>query len=40
MFAAAGVEYEDCRLTMEEFKKLKEGNVQSQYDEWYKYILS
>ena len=25
MFAAAGVEYEDCRLTMEKFKKLKEG---------------
>ena len=23
MFAAAGVKYEDCRVTMEEFKKLK-----------------
>jgi glutathione S-transferase len=25
VFAAAGVEYEDCRLTKEEFGKLKEG---------------
>ena len=25
MFAAAGVQYEDCRLTKEEFLKLKEG---------------
>lgn len=27
IFAAAGVQYEDCRMTKEEFLKLKEGTV-------------
>ena len=27
MFAAAGVKYEDCRLTKEEFLKLQEGII-------------
>ena len=30
MFAAAGVEYEDCRIPFEEWPKLKPGIFQSQ----------